>query len=145
MMRKVSKADFEELYRNLMENLTAHAYESIIQTLDDLEAMVEDGRVTRDVVNLLAELLRSLNELISSRDGLDEENREEIDEAIAEGFRALSETIGGDSDLIEDATKILMEIYDAKELLDKVQRRIVTLLDSINAFKEITGSGIHGF
>jgi hypothetical protein len=145
MMRKINKADFDELYRNLMENLTVHAYESIIQMLDDLEAMVEDGRVTRDVVNLLADLLRSLNELISSRDELEGEDRGEVDEAITEGFKAISEVIGGDSDLIEDATEILVEIYDAKELLDKVQRRIVSLLDSFNAFKEVTGSGIHGF
>jgi len=145
MMRKVSKADFEEIYRNLMENLTAHAYESIIQLLDELEAVVEDGKLTRDAVSLLADLLRSLSELISSRGELEGEDREEVDEAISEGFRAVSEVIGEDSDLIEDATEILTGIYDAKELLDKIQRRIVSLLDSIRAFKEITGSGIHGF
>jgi polyhydroxyalkanoate synthesis regulator phasin len=145
MMRKISKADFEELYMNLMENLTRHAYESIMQLLDELEDMVEDGRLNQDVFNLLVDLLQSLSRLISSRDEVEEGDKREVDEAIAEGFRAISETIGEDSDLIEDAAEILMEIYDAKELLDKVQRRIVSLLDSLQAFREITGSGIRGF
>ena len=141
-MRRISRSDFEELYDALMENLTTHAYESLINLLDEIEAIAEEGRLTRELVEQLKELLQSLNELLSNRDEVQDEMKELVDESLRQGFSIIADIVEGEPDLIEDAVKILTELYEAKELLDKVQRRIVSLLDSLKSYDELLSSGI---
>jgi len=57
------------------------------------------------------------------------------------GFSAIADLVGGESDLIEDAVEILTELYDVKELLDRIQRRIVSLLDALASYREFIGQG----
>jgi Mg2+ and Co2+ transporter CorA len=141
-VRRIKRDEFEELYDALVDNLTRHAYESIIALLDEIEAMVEDGRLTPELVDLLNELLQSLRELLSSRGDVEGGEREFIDESLREGFSAIADLVGEDSDLVEDAVKVLTELYSVKELLDRIQRRIVSLLDSLKSYRELLGRGL---
>lgn len=141
-VRKIKRDEFEELYNSLVDNLTRHAYESITALLDEIESMVEDGKLTPELVDLLDELLQSLRELLSSRSEMEKEERRIIDDSLKTGFSAIADLVGEEPDLIEDAVEILTELYDVKELLDRVQRRIVSLLDALTSYRELLGRGI---
>jgi Mg2+ and Co2+ transporter CorA len=141
-VRKIKRDEFEELYDALVDNLTRHAYESIIALLDEIEAMAEDGRLTPGLVDSLRELLQSLRKLLSSRREIEGEDREVVDESLKAGFSTIAELVGEEPNLIEDAVEILTELYDVKELLDRIQRRIVSLLDALKSYRELLGRGI---
>ena len=141
-VRRIKRGEFEELYNTLVSNLTSHAYESITGLLDDIEAMVEEGRLTPELIELMRELLQSLSELLRRRDEMSDEERRVVDESLREGFSIIAEVAGREPDLIEDAVEVLTELYGIKELLDKVQRRIVSLLDALTSYRELTRSGI---
>jgi uncharacterized phage infection (PIP) family protein YhgE len=142
MKRKISRSEFEELYEMLVENLTEHAYESIIGLIDKIEAMAEEGRLTRELVDQLKELLQSLNELLSSRDEMQKDGKELVNESLRDGFSLMADIADDEPDLIEDAVRVLTELYEAKELLDKIQRRIVSLIDALNSYDELLNAGI---
>jgi Mg2+ and Co2+ transporter CorA len=141
-MKRISRKEVEELYSALIENLASHAYGSIMDLLDEIERLVDEGRLTPELIDLLWELLSSLNMLLSGREEVEGEGRELVDESLREGFSMLAELADWNRELIEDAVEVLTELYSAKELLDRIQRRIVSLLDSLRSCDELVGRGL---